>query len=120
MTDKTYPSFQIIEFMGNSSVLGRNCGSEVSLDKIFTQIVRQDFIRLKHDSLRMTETMLAEDIVIELKGIQVASRDLAALPTGYTAQLELCGAGIDKLFSFREILSDDSYLAIESPCYARS
>ena len=120
MTDKPYPTFQIVEFIGHSTVCGRNCGSDVPLGNTFTRIVRQDFIRVKPDSLKMTETILVDDLVIELKGIQVASKYLASLPTGYTAQLELFGMGLNKLCSLRKILSAGSYLAIEAPHDIRS
>jgi hypothetical protein len=115
MADKPFPTFQIIEFPDPASVVGRNCGSDVMLGNVFTQIVRQDFTAFPPDNMHMTETILVDNLSIELAGIEMYRQNRDVLPSGYTAKLRLVGADVSELYALRAVLGPHVYLAIESP-----
>jgi hypothetical protein len=115
MADKKYPTFQIVEFVDDSHVVGRNCGSDVLLGNVFTRVVRQEFTNLKSNEPQMTQTVLAEDVVIELTGIELFRRSFALLASGHTARLTLAGRDLKRLFALRSVLGDGTYIAIETP-----
>ena len=115
MPDKPFPTFQIVEYPDDTSVIGRNCGSDVAIGCVFTRIVRQDFITPSPRVPRMTETILVDGLAIELTEIDMYRRTWDLLPSGYTAKLRLAGADVSKLYSLRALLGDHTYLSIESP-----
>jgi hypothetical protein len=115
MESKDYPTFQIFDFPDESSVVGRNCGSDVPLGNVFTRIVRQDFTGSASDDLMMTETVLADGLVIELAAIEMYRRTSDLLASGYMATLALAGSDVKKLYSLRSVLGDHTYLVIETP-----
>jgi hypothetical protein len=115
MADKNYPTFQITEFLDESSVVGRNCGSDVPLGNVFTRIVRQDFTGGESAEHQMTETILADGLAIELAEIEIYRRTFDLLATGYVAELVLAGRGVTELHALRSVLGDHTYLTIETP-----
>jgi hypothetical protein len=115
MASKAYPTFQIIDFPDEGSVVGRNCGSDVPLGNVFTRIVRQDFTGLASDGFKMKETVLADGLAIELVEIEMYRRTFDLLASGYVATLALSGSDVKKLYSLRSVLGDHTYLAIETP-----
>jgi hypothetical protein len=113
--DKAYPDFQIVEFKSNTTVIGRNCGSKVSLGDAFTRIVRQDFTTLASHEFRMTETVLADGVTLEVQGIEEFDKPLDSMYPGHEARVTLAGADTEQLYALRSVLDDRSHLAIQAP-----
>jgi hypothetical protein len=119
MSDPDFPSFQVHELRAHQVVTGRNCGTEISLTTVFTQIVLQQFgphSQQPEFSTAITETALnPQPLAISISGIEAYEHELEELPPGMTAALKLSGTDADKLVRALDELSDDQSLALQAP-----